>query len=337
MTVLGLGEAGGRIAADLVGGGCRGARLRPAVAAVPDGVVRADDPASAVAGSSVVLALTTLRRRRAAAESVMPGPADRTRLRRPEHGIAGIEARARGTRGGTPGARFADVALLGPVPRASARLRWHRARARRRSRSCSGRSACRSRWSRTGRRRRGDEAPALGVHEGARRVGDREPRGRRAAGHEEWLEREIAESHRRAVLGGCSRAASGMRSTGRRDGGRVRAPRRSRRRAANRRASAALLRSSRRSAAVRRVGDRVDGDGDRQAGKCARASGRARSSRARTTCTSTSAPTSRGGGSTTSRSRTASPRGARRFALKSHYTSTAERAQVVSTMSRASR
>ena len=51
----------------------------------------------------------------------------------------------------------------------------------------------------------------------------------------------------------------------------------------------------------------------------------------RSTSTSTSGPTSRRGGSTTSRSRAAAlDVGLAGFALKSHYTSTAERAQVVS-------
>ena len=62
-----------------------------------------------------------------------------------------------------------------------------------------------------------------------------------------------------------------------------------------------------------------------------RASGPARSWSVRSTSTSTSGPTSRRGGSTTSRSPGAAlDVGLAGFTLKSHYTSTAERAQVVS-------
>ena len=68
-----------------------------------------------------------------------------------------------------------------------------------------------------------------------------------------------------------------------------------------------------------------------RAGRTRRASAPAPSSWERTTSTSTSGRTFRRAGSTTSRSRSASSDlGLAGFALKSHYTSTAERAQVVS-------
>ena len=112
--MLGLGEAGGRIAADLVAAGVEVRGFDPAVAAVPEGVVRTDDAESAVAGGSIVLAATTAATARAAAESVLTvlGPdavyADMNTaspaLKRE------LAALVEGS-----GARFADIGLLGPV------------------------------------------------------------------------------------------------------------------------------------------------------------------------------------------------------------------------------
>jgi 3-hydroxyisobutyrate dehydrogenase-like beta-hydroxyacid dehydrogenase len=115
VAVLGLGEAGGRLAADLVslGVGVRG--YDPVINSAPDGVERAGDPGSAVSGVTVVLALTTSSTALAAAESTLPGlGADaiyadlNTASPTLKKDIAALVARA--------GAQFADVALLGPVP-----------------------------------------------------------------------------------------------------------------------------------------------------------------------------------------------------------------------------
>jgi 3-hydroxyisobutyrate dehydrogenase-like beta-hydroxyacid dehydrogenase len=115
VAVLGLGEAGARLAADLVslGVGVRG--YDPVTNSAPDGVDRARDPGSAVSGATVVLALTTSSTALAAAKSTLPGlDADsiyadlNTASPTLKKDIAALVARA--------GARFADVALLGPVP-----------------------------------------------------------------------------------------------------------------------------------------------------------------------------------------------------------------------------
>ena len=81
----------------------------------PDGVARVDDPAAAAAGSAAVLALTTASTALAAAESALPGLgtgavyADlNTAAPALKRELAALVADA--------GARFADVALLGPVP-----------------------------------------------------------------------------------------------------------------------------------------------------------------------------------------------------------------------------
>ena len=115
VAVLGLGEAGSRLASDLVAAGAEVHGYDPAATSTPEGVVRAPDPVSAVSGRTVVLCVTTAASALAAAESVLPGlgtdavfadlNAASPALKRE---LAALVAGA--------GARFADVALLGPVP-----------------------------------------------------------------------------------------------------------------------------------------------------------------------------------------------------------------------------
>ena len=114
MAVLGLGEAGGRLAADLVAVGVEVHGYDPKAAA-PEGAVRASDPAEAVAPSTVVLALTTAATAFAAAESALPALREgalygdlNTASPALKRDLAALVGRA--------GARFADVALLGTVP-----------------------------------------------------------------------------------------------------------------------------------------------------------------------------------------------------------------------------
>ena len=115
VTVLGLGEAGGRLAADLVTVGVEVHGYDPLTTSAPEGVAQASDAAAAVSRSTVVLALTTASTALAAAESALPGLhtgaiyADlNTASPALKHDIAALVAGS--------GARFADVALLGPVP-----------------------------------------------------------------------------------------------------------------------------------------------------------------------------------------------------------------------------
>jgi 3-hydroxyisobutyrate dehydrogenase-like beta-hydroxyacid dehydrogenase len=115
VTVLGLGEAGGRLAADLVSAGVEVRGYDPLIISAPDGVDSTGDPGSAVSGSTLVLSLTTATTALAAAESALPGLhtgaiyADlNTTPPALKRDIAALV--------GGVGARFADVALLGPVP-----------------------------------------------------------------------------------------------------------------------------------------------------------------------------------------------------------------------------
>ena len=114
VAVLGLGEAGARIAADLVAAGAEVRGYDP-LATAPAGVAPLDDPAAAAAGSAVVLALTTASTARAAAESAIPGLGSGA-VYADLNTSAPTLKRDLGALVTDAGGRFADVALLGPVP-----------------------------------------------------------------------------------------------------------------------------------------------------------------------------------------------------------------------------
>jgi 3-hydroxyisobutyrate dehydrogenase-like beta-hydroxyacid dehydrogenase len=114
VRMLGLGEAGGRIAADLVAAGVEVRGYDPAVGSVPDGVLRADDPASAVEGGSLVLAATTGATAVAAAESVLAALGEDTVYADMNTASPALKRELAALVEGS-GARFADIGLLGPV------------------------------------------------------------------------------------------------------------------------------------------------------------------------------------------------------------------------------
>jgi 3-hydroxyisobutyrate dehydrogenase-like beta-hydroxyacid dehydrogenase len=108
VTLLGLGEAGGRLAADLA---AAGADVRGYDPAVPGG----PDPATVVAGADVVLSVNSATAALAAATAAVPALSPgavygdlNTAAPALKRELAAIVAGA--------GALFADVALLGPVP-----------------------------------------------------------------------------------------------------------------------------------------------------------------------------------------------------------------------------
>ncbi|PWU24638.1 MAG: NAD(P)-dependent oxidoreductase [Candidatus Rokuibacteriota bacterium] len=114
VTVLGLGEAGSRLAADLAAAGLDVRGYDPNAAA-DVGVTCAHDTEAAVAGSDVVLSVSTAAAAAEAARMALPALAAgalyadlNTGSPRLKRELAGIVVGA--------GARFADVALLGPVP-----------------------------------------------------------------------------------------------------------------------------------------------------------------------------------------------------------------------------
>jgi 3-hydroxyisobutyrate dehydrogenase-like beta-hydroxyacid dehydrogenase len=115
VAVLGLGEAGARIAADLAAVDVEVRGFDPLAASAPAGVDRVGDAVSAVEGATAVLVLTTAATALEVAESVLRGLAAgaiyadlNTASPALKRELAALVPEA--------GAQFADVALLGPVP-----------------------------------------------------------------------------------------------------------------------------------------------------------------------------------------------------------------------------
>lgn len=115
VAVLGLGEAGGTIAAGLAAEGCGVRGWDPDAARVADGVDRTATPTEAVDGAALVLSLATAAHALAAATSVVPalGPG---RLYADLNTTAPAVKREIASVVAPTGAAFADVALLGSVP-----------------------------------------------------------------------------------------------------------------------------------------------------------------------------------------------------------------------------
>ena len=91
VAVLGLGEAGGRIAADLVAAGCTVRGFDPARR--PTGIVNTEQrPARRCAGADVVLSVNAAAVALETAVAVAGVARRRRALRRPEHVCAGAEA-----------------------------------------------------------------------------------------------------------------------------------------------------------------------------------------------------------------------------------------------------
>jgi 3-hydroxyisobutyrate dehydrogenase-like beta-hydroxyacid dehydrogenase len=116
VAVIGLGEAGSRIAADLAaaGVGVRGFDVDPARDV--ESISRASDAASAAAGCDVVLSVNSAKAALDAATAALPGLqasgiyADaNTASPELKRELAALVAES--------GCRFADVALLGPIPK----------------------------------------------------------------------------------------------------------------------------------------------------------------------------------------------------------------------------
>lgn len=110
VAVLGLGEAGGRIAADLVAAGCAVRGWDPV--RQPSGVVNAASDLEAVSGAEVVLSLTTAATALAAAAGVVEALADGALYA--DLNTASPQLK-RDLAEALP-VQFADVALIGVVP-----------------------------------------------------------------------------------------------------------------------------------------------------------------------------------------------------------------------------
>jgi 3-hydroxyisobutyrate dehydrogenase-like beta-hydroxyacid dehydrogenase len=114
VAVLGLGEAGSRLAGDLVDAGAEVRAFDPAGADV-DGVARASETEDAVAGADVVLSLTSAAAALGAASAAVPGLAQGSIYADLNTAAPELKREVAALVGGA-GARFADVALTGVVP-----------------------------------------------------------------------------------------------------------------------------------------------------------------------------------------------------------------------------
>jgi 3-hydroxyisobutyrate dehydrogenase-like beta-hydroxyacid dehydrogenase len=115
VAVLGLGEAGSQIAADL---GAAGAVVRgfdPRVPAGP-GVIQCADDADACRGADVVLSLTTAHEAVGALEAALPGVAPGAIYADLNTSSSGLKRTLAALASQAGAGRFADVALMSPVP-----------------------------------------------------------------------------------------------------------------------------------------------------------------------------------------------------------------------------
>ena len=114
VALLGLGEAGSRLAGDLLEAGAEVRAYDPEGCEV-DGVVRAPDPGAAVAGADIVLSINAAAAALGAARAALPA-LSRDAVYADLNTAAPKLKREVAVLVDGAGARFADVALLGAVP-----------------------------------------------------------------------------------------------------------------------------------------------------------------------------------------------------------------------------
>lgn len=114
VAVLGLGEAGGRIARDLAAAGARVRGFDPAVPA-PPGVAAAAGDADACRGADLVLSLTTAGQAENALRQALPALNLCTVYADLNTAAAGLKRRLASLTA-KAGVLFADVAIMAPVP-----------------------------------------------------------------------------------------------------------------------------------------------------------------------------------------------------------------------------
>jgi 3-hydroxyisobutyrate dehydrogenase-like beta-hydroxyacid dehydrogenase len=114
IAVLGLGEAGSAIAADLVAAGAQVRGFDPLVPAGP-GITPCDGDADACRGAAVVLSLTCAHEAEAALKAALAGVGAGAIYADLNTASAGFKARL-AELAAAAGIAFADVAMLAPVP-----------------------------------------------------------------------------------------------------------------------------------------------------------------------------------------------------------------------------
>jgi 3-hydroxyisobutyrate dehydrogenase-like beta-hydroxyacid dehydrogenase len=115
VAVLGLGEAGGRIAADLAAAGVEVRGFDPDPARDVRSILRASDAASAASGCDLVLSVNSAKAALDAAEAALPG-LQATGIYADANTTSPELKRELAALAAAAGVGFADVALLGPVP-----------------------------------------------------------------------------------------------------------------------------------------------------------------------------------------------------------------------------
>jgi 3-hydroxyisobutyrate dehydrogenase-like beta-hydroxyacid dehydrogenase len=115
VAVLGLGEAGAAIAADLAAEGAEVEGFDPGDVPTPDGVRRHGEPGDAVAGAGLVLAVTPAAGARAALDGVVDHLGAGTVYADLSTSSPGAK-RALAELAAAHGVAFVDVALMAPVP-----------------------------------------------------------------------------------------------------------------------------------------------------------------------------------------------------------------------------
>ena len=114
IAVLGLGEAGSAIAADLVAADAQVRGFDPLVTAGP-GITPCNGDADACRGATIVLSLTCAHEAEAALMAALPGLGSDAIYADLNTASAGFKARMAEVAAST-GTEFADVAMLSPVP-----------------------------------------------------------------------------------------------------------------------------------------------------------------------------------------------------------------------------
>jgi 3-hydroxyisobutyrate dehydrogenase-like beta-hydroxyacid dehydrogenase len=114
IAVLGLGEAGSAIAADLRDAGVQVRGFDPVVTA-PAGVIACDGDADACRGAALVLSLTTAHEAEAAMAAALPAVAAYAIYADLNTSSSALKERL-AAMAGQAGIAFADVALMSPVP-----------------------------------------------------------------------------------------------------------------------------------------------------------------------------------------------------------------------------
>ena len=115
VAVLGLGEAGSRLAADLVSAGVAVQAFDPDNGRDVPSIARMPDAASAAAGCAAVLSVNAARAALEAAEAALPALSEAT-LYADLNTASPVLKRKLAEVVGETGAPFADIALLGPIP-----------------------------------------------------------------------------------------------------------------------------------------------------------------------------------------------------------------------------